>query len=97
MARHFSKSDGIVERRIHDEHILVPIRKDVADLNSLYTLNEVASFIWQRAIEGLEEPDIVARLRDAFDVDPAKAASDTTRILDELVALGALILVPTGK
>jgi hypothetical protein len=97
MVRHFSKSDGVVERKIHDEHILVPIRADVAELNSLYTLNEAASFIWQCAIEGLADTDIASRLCEAFDVDGAKAQSDTARILDELVALGALIPLPTGK
>ena len=94
MARRFKKSDGIVERKIHAEHLLVPIRKDVADLNSLYTLNEVASFIWERAVEGLPEPEIVNRLSSAFQVDGARAEKDTRRILDELLSLGALVAVP---
>jgi hypothetical protein len=94
MARRFTKSDGVVERQIHNEHILVPIRKDVAELNSLYTMNELAAFIWGRAVEGLEEPEIVSRVCGTFAVEAAKAEEDTARVLDQLIALGALVLVP---
>ena len=37
----FARNEEVVSRTIVDELILVPIRKDVADMETLYTLNEV--------------------------------------------------------
>jgi hypothetical protein len=42
----YTKSPDIVFRRIADEVILVPIRRNTADLEKIYTLNASASFIW---------------------------------------------------
>ena len=43
----YKKSDSIVSRRIADEFILVSIRQNVGDLESIYTLNETAARIWE--------------------------------------------------
>jgi len=43
----YSKSDSIVSRKIAEEFILVPIRQNVGDLESIYTLNETAARIWE--------------------------------------------------
>ena len=43
----YTKSDSIVFRKIADEFILVPIRQNVGDLESIYTLNETAARIWE--------------------------------------------------
>ena len=90
MNRRFKKSGDLVERRIRDEHILVPIMKNMASLDSIYTLNETAAVIWQLATEGLAENEIAERIATDFDVPTETAAADTRRVLDELVHLGAL-------
>lgn len=90
MSRRFQKSGHVVERRIRDEHILVPIMKNMASLDGLYALNETAAVVWRLAAEGLPESDIAIRLADEFDVSAATAAADTARVLDELLNLGAL-------
>jgi len=90
MSRRFHKSAQVVERRIRDEHILVPVMRNMASLDSIYTLNETAAFVWRLAAEGLAEHEIAARLAEEFDVDADTSASDTHRVLDELLNLGAL-------
>ena len=47
----YKKNPNIVSRMIADECILVPIRHDVENLGSIYTLNEVGAFIWN-SIDG---------------------------------------------
>lgn len=94
MSRRFQKSGQVVERRIRDEHLLVPIMKNMASLDSIYTLNETAAVIWRLATEGLAETEIAEHLVTDFDVPPETAATDTRRVLDELVHLGALELHP---
>ena len=95
MSRRFQKSGDLVERKIRDEHLLVPIMKNMASLDSIYTLNETAAVIWRLATEGLPETEIAEHLSTEFDVSPEAAAADTRRVLDELVHLGALELRPT--
>ena len=43
----FSKEDNCVTREIAGETIIVPIKGRVGDLDSIYTLNEVGTLIWQ--------------------------------------------------
>lgn len=62
-------------------------------LDSIYSLNEVASFICGKAIEGLSAEAITAAVAGAYRVAPDAAARDTQRILEELVAIGALVPV----
>ena len=47
LERCFQKDPNIVSRKIADEVILVPIRHNVGDLESIYTLNEVGARIWE--------------------------------------------------
>ena len=92
MTRHFSKSSAIVERKIRDEHLLVPIARTEATLDGFFVLNETAQFIWTQAIAGRDEEDIAVQLAAEFEASPAEAANDTRRVLDELLSIGALLL-----
>jgi len=70
--------------------VLVPIRQNVADLDSIYTLNELGVFIWER----LETPTSAAELQDEiledFDVDAATVQSDLVNFMEELERIGAV-------
>lgn len=73
--RVYRKSPDIVSRNVVGEVILVPIRRRLADIDSLFALNEVAARIWglidgQRslgAIRGRSWPssDVAAAQADA--------------------------------
>jgi hypothetical protein len=43
----FIKETDFVTREVAGETIIVPIRGNVGDLNSIYTLNEVGTKIWE--------------------------------------------------
>lgn len=88
--RRFRKSQGMVHRKVRDEHILVPISRSMETLDSIYTLNESAGLVWEGAIAGMNELELVARVVSAFDIDRAQAAADVRQVLDELVNLRAL-------
>jgi hypothetical protein len=87
MAEVYSKSPDVVFRKIADEFILVPVRHKVADLKSVYTLNETAAFIWER----IDGKNSVSQIRDAimreFEIDPGCAEGDTKNMLSQLEAL----------
>ncbi|MBW2646537.1 MAG: PqqD family protein [Deltaproteobacteria bacterium] len=86
----YTKSDSIVSRKIADEVILVPIRQDVGDLESIYTLNEVAARIWE-LVDGKttvnEIKDIVV---NEYEVPPIEVEKDIVGCLGELESVKAV-------
>ncbi len=42
-----SQSPSIVTRKTGNEYVLVPIANNIADMNSVYTLNETGAFLWE--------------------------------------------------
>ena len=88
--RRFVRNKNFIFRQIVEEMVLVPIRQNVADLDSIYTLNELGVFIWER----LETPISAAELHDDiledFDVDAATVQSDLTIFIEELERIGAV-------
>ena len=93
MTRTFVRTGRMVERKIRDEHILVPIGDNLYELDSLFTLNETASFVWSQTVEQVLESSIVEGVMDRYEVDAAEAEADTNHILSELVEIGALTVL----
>ena len=94
MAKRFIKSSRIIERKIREERILVPIMGSMEALDSIYTLDETAGRIWDAAIAGADEDEIGRKLCKEYDVPTETARADVHAILDELVRLGALEPLP---
>ena len=74
----FIKQDNFVTREIAGETIIVPIRSHVADLDSIYTLNEVGTLIWSLVDGKTPLPNLRAIApervcRDVPDCGPARA------------------------
>ncbi|MDO8722978.1 MAG: PqqD family protein [Syntrophales bacterium] len=86
----YSKSDHIVSRRIADEFILVPIRQNVGDLESIYTLNEAAARIWELIDGKLKVGEIKEKIVEEFEVTPEKAEKDIMEHLQQLEGIKAV-------
>ena len=86
----FERNPDYIYRKIVEEAVLVPLHQDVADMECIYYLNDVASFIW----ESLEQPRSLVDLQKALEVEydaPADVLSaDLERFLEELTTIGAL-------
>jgi hypothetical protein len=81
----------VVTRRIAGETILVPIAGAVSDLDAVYTLNDVASFIWER-IDGRQSAHaIAAAVSVEYDVPLDEAARDVDELLNALIAAGLAV------
>lgn len=81
----------IVTRRIRNEVLLIPVRRTSAELDGFYTLNAVATEIWQEAGKGKTAAEIAQYLTEHFQVNHALAASDVDHTIAELLAIGALV------
>lgn len=79
-----SHSQKVVVRRINDESLLIPLASDIADMDSLYRLNETGAFIWD-AIDGKRNiKEITAMVAEEFDVDPGEAEKDLLFFIAEV-------------
>jgi len=89
----YEHDPNVVSRLIAGEMILVPIRKNVGDMESIYTLNETGARIWE-LIDGRRS---VAEVRDQmlaeFEIEPDQAEDDLTELLQNLWELGALVKI----
>lgn len=89
----FDKSPNIVSRKIADEVILVPIRQNVGDLESIYTLNEVGAFIWECVDGKRHVKEIKELIVEAFDVSEEEAEKDLIDFIQQLEAIGGGIIL----
>lgn len=79
--RRYQKSPDIVFRKIADETILVPIKNNVGDLESIYTLNAVAARIWELIDEKRKVKEIKDIIVEEFEVTPEEAEKDIKKFL----------------
>lgn len=87
----YKKSDSIVSRKIADEFILVPIRQNVGDLESIYTLNASAARIWELIDGEISVREIREKIVDEFEVTPEEAEKDLMEHLQRLEGIKAVI------
>lgn len=77
-------------RSIAGETILVPVRGRVGDLDAIYNLNEVGSFIWTLLDGRPSLPQIVEAVCAEFDVAIEQATADAGRFLGTLESAGVV-------
>jgi len=80
----FSHSTGIVTRKTGDEYVLIPVANNIADMNSVYTLNESGAFIWE-LIDGKRNVEmIINTLTEEYDIDFDSASKDVFSFINNM-------------
>lgn len=86
----YERNPDYIFRRIADEAVLVPIHQQVADMEAIYTLNDVGAFVWAR----LEAPSTLAELKkvilEEYAADLEAVAVDLDRFLRGMVDIDAI-------
>ena len=77
-------SPGIVPRKTGDEYVLVPVSNNIADMDSVYTLNETGAFIWERLDGKSNLAEIISCMQIEFDVDAETAKKDILAFVTEM-------------
>ncbi len=91
--RRFAKDPSIVSRNIAGEQILVPIRQKAGEIDSIFTLNEVASRIWDLLDGEKQVKEIKNAIVEEFEVSPKEAEEDLLKFLQQLEEVGAVRIV----
>ena len=86
----YQKDPNIVSREILGETILVPIRQNVGDMESIYTLNETGALVWSLLDGELSLEEIRNQLVDKYDVDEEDAAHDIFELITQLDEISAV-------
>ncbi len=86
----YTRNDQVVSRRIVDELILVPIRNNVADAETLYTLNEVGARVYELIDGKRPVRDIVNVIVSEFDVTGDEARADVLEFIEQLLAIESI-------
>jgi len=79
-----SHSQSVVTTKTGNEYVLVPIANNIADMNSMYTLNETGAFIWEH-INGVNSvDDIINKMVAEYEVDYVTASNDVFLFIDDM-------------
>lgn len=79
-----SRASSIVTRKTGSEYVLVPIANNIADMNSVYTLNETGAFIWEH-IDGKKSlEEIINSLTEEYEIDYETATSDVISLIENM-------------
>lgn len=84
------KNANMVTRVIDDETILMPIYKTSDEINCIYTLNKVASRIWE-LIDGKKTlSDLRSEILNEFDTTPGEVDKEMEKFLKDLKEIKAI-------
>ncbi|MGH9319467.1 MAG: PqqD family protein [Vicinamibacteria bacterium] len=86
----YTRNDRVVSRRIVDELILVPVRQSVADMETLYTLNEVLARVYELIDGSRPIRDIVRAITTEFEVSPETAESYVREFISQLLQIESI-------
>jgi methyltransferase-like protein len=92
-ASRYRQAEDLVSREIAGEVLLVPIRNNVGDLESIYTLNETGAFIWSHMDGTHTLSEIRTAMVEEFEVTEDEAWTDLIEFVDGLQTIPALVEV----
>jgi hypothetical protein len=79
------KSELAVFRKIGEECIVVPVASSVADVNSIFSLNETGAAIWEK-IDGRKNlKEIVAEIHEEFETEKQQLEKDAISFIQEMI------------
>jgi len=79
-----SHSKSVVTTKTGNEYVLVPIANNIADMNSMYTLNETGAFIWEHIDGKNSVEDIIIEMTQEYEVDYETASHDLYAFINEM-------------
>lgn len=72
----YNKKENLVTKLIGNETVIVPINNNVADMDKVFTLNPVASFIWEQLDGRKNTTEILGLILKNFNINKEQAEKD---------------------
>ena len=86
----YARHPDYVQRDVAGECILVPIRRSLAEANSIYVLNETGAAFWNRLDGSQRLQDITADLCTEYNVATDQLHRDLETLLADLLSIHAI-------
>jgi Coenzyme PQQ synthesis protein D (PqqD) len=86
----YAKNSDFVQREVAGECILIPIRRQLTDVNSLYVLNETGAALWRRMDGKTPLQAILLDTLNEFDVTQTQLEQDVASLLEDLLSIHAI-------
>jgi hypothetical protein len=93
LEKRYQKNPDMVSRLIGEEFILVPIRRNVADLESVFTLGGTGVRVWELIDGQSTGRELCNRIAEEFAVEPEQAEADVLQFLRELEEIDGILIV----
>ncbi|TKB66489.1 MAG: PqqD family protein [Nitrospira sp.] len=90
LATIYSKNPDFVQRDVAGECILVPIRRTLAEANSIYVLNETGAALWNRIDGARPFHEIASVFAEEYDVTIEQLNQDLEPLLADLLSIHAI-------
>lgn len=90
----FRRREGVAARRIAGESFLIPICGSPVDMESIFVLNPLADFIWERLDGERTLGSIVSEIAEEFDVAAGQARADADQFIGQLLSRRLAEAVP---
>ena len=84
----YVRSTAVVSRMIADETLVVPIRNNVGNLDSIYSFNPLGSDLWKLLEEEISLEEMCAWVTEHYEVTTERALQDIRQFVGELVGTG---------
>jgi hypothetical protein len=84
----YVRADTVVSRVIAGETLIVPISKGIGDLASIYSLNPVATTIWEAISHPRSKSEIIQLLAREFEAESTQIERDLESFLVEMESVG---------
>lgn len=79
------KSENTAFRKIGDEYILVPVAAAVADVESIFNLNETGAAIWDK-IDGKKSlKEIINEIEEEYEAEGQQLENDVFEFVNEMM------------
>jgi hypothetical protein len=79
-----SHSSSVVTRKSGNEYILVPVTDNIADMDSVYTLNETGAFIWEKIDGKRKVEEIIDLVIQEYEIDRDSASKDVFDLIGNM-------------
>jgi methyltransferase-like protein len=79
-----SHSPQVVTRKTGNEYVLVPVTDNIADMDSVYTLNETGAFIWEQIDGKKSVEEIINALTEEYETDNNSAREDVLQFITKM-------------
>ncbi len=86
----YAQNLDFVQREVAGEFLLIPIKRHLTDINSLYVLNETGAAIWRRLDGTRSIRAILAELSSEYDVTSERLEEDLATLIEDLLSIQAI-------